>query len=286
MQTVLNAWATACQRHLRTRLEPPPWTIFYDGRNAWHLNPETARLPAHAPAPTTLTFAGKRLPPLLRVVNDKNLWVPDREALPLKIVAVAMPFAKDQKSVIVIPLPSLYRTVAGADQAKILDELFLGLAIHEFTHTRQLVAAAQRINRLRTKYRLPDSLDDNIVETAFGKNEAYKRFYVKEKEHLSRAVLAANPQDCQREIRQALAISQQRRERFFVGDKNGWAELEDIFLAMEGVAMWTQFQITRDRAPRGEDWLKTLVTLSARHDSWSQEEGLALFLLIDRLAPN
>jgi hypothetical protein len=30
MQTVLNAWATACQRHLRTRLEPPPWTIFYD----------------------------------------------------------------------------------------------------------------------------------------------------------------------------------------------------------------------------------------------------------------
>ena len=40
-----------------------------------------------------------------------------------------------------------------------------------------------------------------------------------------------------------------------------------------------------ERAPSGEEWLKTLITLSERHDAWSQEQGLRLFLLIDRLVP-
>jgi hypothetical protein len=54
---------------------------------------------------------------------------------------------------------------------------------------------------------------------------------------------------------------------------------------MEGLAMWVQYRTARERAPSGEEWLKTLITLSERHDAWSQEQGLGLFLLIDRLVP-
>ena len=80
-------------------------------------------------------------------------------------------------------------------------------------------------------------------------------------------------------------MSQRRKDRFFVGDKEWYSSLEDIFLAMEGLAMWVQYRTARERAPSGEEWLKTLITLSERHDAWSQEQGLGLFLLIDRLVP-
>jgi hypothetical protein len=49
--------------------------------------------------------------------------------------------------------------------------------------------------------------------------------------------------------------------------------------------MWAQYRTARQRAPAAEDWLQTLAVLSARSDSWSQKEGLGLFLLIDRLVP-
>jgi hypothetical protein len=39
------------------------------------------------------------------------------------------------------------------------------------------------------------------------------------------------------------------------------------------------------RKPTGEDWLTTFVTLSERADAWSQQDGLALLVLIERLAP-
>ena len=86
-------------------------------------------------------------------------------------------------------------------------------------------------------------------------------------------------------MEQVLASTRKRKERFFVGDKAGYSDLEDLFLAMEGMAMWVQFQTARDRAPAGEDWLKTLIKLSEQTDAWSQEQWLRLFLLIDRLVP-
>jgi hypothetical protein len=83
-----------------------------------------------------------------------------------------------------------------------------------------------------------------------------------------------------------LASSQKRKERFFVGDKGGYSDLEDIFLAMEGMAMWVQYRTARERAQAGEDWLKTLIKVLERTGAWSQEEGLGLFLMIDRLVPD
>jgi hypothetical protein len=54
---------------------------------------------------------------------------------------------------------------------------------------------------------------------------------------------------------------------------------------MEGLAMWVQYRTARARALAGEDWLTTFITLGERHDAWSQQDGLALLVLIERLAP-
>jgi len=196
-----------------------------------------------------------------------------------------MLYADEQKPFMIIPLPPLYRKLGGGDQAPALDELFLGMSLHELAHTRQLVYAAQRIERLRVQNNLPESIDDNLIENTFSKNDDYRRLYEEERQHLTRAILADDLAVCRGALAQALSVSRQRRERFFVGNNNFYGDLEDIFLALEGLGMWVHYQMARDRAPKGQDWRQTLASLAERTDAWSQEEGLALFLLIDRLVP-
>jgi len=286
MQTVLNNWERACRHDLHVSTEPLPWIIFYDQDQAYHLMPEVGRLPPHELTPVSLRFAGRTFR-LTRVAHQRGrLWVPDREAIDIATPkAAAMPYHNDQRSFFIAPLPALYRRLAGAEQASDLDELFLGLTAHESTHTRQLAYAARRIERLRARYKLPESLDDNTIERELRTNDEYKSLYNEERKLISAAIMTGDLADCRRRVADILESARVRRARFFVGDKAGYSDLEDTFLAMEGMAMWVQYRTARQRAPAREEWLTTLVRLSERTDAWSQEEGLGLFLLIDRLVP-
>ena len=288
IQDVLDNWERACRRDLHVSAEPLPWIIFYDDIQAWHLKPDERLLPPHKVSSVSLRFTGRTYTLIQVAHQGDRLWAPGREAIRIDLAkprAAAMPYGNDQKSFFIAPLPALYHRLASADQASNLDELFLGIAAHELTHTRHLVYGVQQIKRLRARYKLPESLDDNIIEQEFGANDEYKRLYGEERKLMTSAIMAGDLDDCRRKVEQVLSSSQRRKERFFVGDKKGYSDLEDIFLAMEGMAMWVQYRTARKRAPAGEDWLKTLVTLSERTDAWSQEEGLGLFLLIDRLVP-
>jgi hypothetical protein len=288
MQAVLDNWEAVCRRDLRIPAEPLPWIIFYDEDLAWHLQPETRLLPPHEISTHSLRFTGKAYP-LVRVAHQNGkVWVPDREPLPVDVakpLATAMPYGNERNSFFIAPLPGLFHKLAGPNQARNLNELFLGLTAHELTHTRHFVYAMAQISRLRLRYKLPEHLDDNMIQQEFGARDEYKRLYDEEGELLTKAILASDPDDVRRAAGQALLVSQKRKERFFVGGKDGYSDLEDIFLAMEGLAMWAQYRTARERAPSGEDWLKTFIALSERHDAWSQEEGLALLVLIERLAP-
>lgn len=288
IQSVLNNWEAVCRRELRIAAEPLPWIIFYDEHSAWHLQSEKRWLPPHEVSPHSLRFMGDTYP-LIRVAHQGGrLWVPDRGPLPVDVAkpqVAAMPYDDERKSFFVAPLPGLFHKLAGPDQARNLDDLFLGTAAHELTHTRHYAYAMPQITRLRLRYKLPESFDDNIIQQEFGVNDEYKAVYDAERKLLTRAILARDLDDCRQAVGEALLVSQKRKDRFFVGDKQGYSSLEDIFLAMEGLAMWVQYRTARERAPSGEEWLKTLITLSERTDAWSQEHGLGLFLLMDRLVP-
>ena len=288
MQAVLNNWEAVCRRDLRIPAQPLAWIIFYDEDQAWHVNPETRLLPHHEVSSHSLRFTGKAYL-LVRVAHQRGtVWVPDREPLPVDVAkprVAAMPYDRDRHSFFIAPLPGLFHRLAGPDQARNLDELFLGAAAHELTHTRHLVYARPQIRQLRLRYKLPEHLDDNIIQREFEANDEYKRLYDEERELLTKAILASDLDDVRRAAGQVLLLSQRRKERVFVGDKDGYSDLEDIFLAMEGLALWVHYRTARERAPSEEDWLKTFITLSERSDAWSQEEGLALFVLIDRLTP-
>ena len=82
----------------------------------------------------------------------------------------------------------------------------------------------------------------------------------------------------------ALAMVRERHARYFTGPTAAYAELESLFLTMEGVGQWAAYRLARMNAGGNDAEALRLVRDNKRY--WSQDQGLALFLLVDALVPN
>ena len=63
------------------------------------------------------------------------------------------------------------------------------------------------------------------------------------------------------------------------------AEAEDIFLTLEGSAQWAALSVAGRSAGRRCDPRAVFGSFGWRGKWWSQNEGFALFMALDRLAP-
>ncbi len=80
----------------------------------------------------------------------------------------------------------------------------------------------------------------------------------------------------------AFDIMQARRQKFFIGKDAIYTQVEDIFLTMEGAANWAAYRSAKAEGMSETDALKLICRSGKR---WSQDEGLALFLLVDSFLP-
>jgi hypothetical protein len=82
--------------------------------------------------------------------------------------------------------------------------------------------------------------------------------------------------------REMLALAKTRRDKHFVENDASLAELEDIFLTMEGSAQWLGYQWLIDPKGGNQSQADAFARFAFHSDFWSQNQGLAMFLLIDR----
>ncbi|HEX2091377.1 MAG TPA: hypothetical protein VHG28_03205, partial [Longimicrobiaceae bacterium] len=135
------------------------------------------------------------------------------------------------------------------------------------------------------RYVFPEDINDDIVQTRFDSVPGFRAAYEAERDLLLRAVLEPDPARRREIARSALAAARERRARYFTGENAFYAELEDLFLNMEGVASWSAFMLARKRAGPGATDAEILARMRGSGRYWSQDEGLALILVIDRLLP-
>ncbi len=286
IQTALDAWQVACRSDLRITQPTLPWIIIHDEARAWHINPQRNILPRHTRTSQNVRFFGRTYE-VLEVINNGSVWVPGREPVAVLPRTVTMLYADETKPFFMMGAPAFQERALRVNALDSVDfrNLLIGGVLHELTHTRQLPRVVPQIKQLQSKGKYPKSLDDNVIQRAFAGNDEFRGMYDEECEHFSAAVLARNPIMARAEAKKGLEVMGRRRQRFFVGEYDGWSEMEEVLLALEGSAMWVQFQSARRLAPRGQPWLETLDALGRRTDAWSQAEGLVLFLLIDRFGP-
>lgn len=205
-------------------------------------------------------------------------------APPPKVGPIAFASARGATRYFAIGLPSVWRA-AGVTSTIGLERLMDGVMLHELVHTRQFHFANPTLKAISARYGLGDDIDDDSLQARFGKDPAYRAAYFNERDMLFAAAAASSDAEARRLAGEALKMMRARHQRWFVGGDARWAALDDIFLTMEGAGQWLAYAWLT--SPAGEKLPRATALRGVRRDGkqWSQDQGLALFLTIDRLVP-
>ena len=277
VQIGLSAWERATREFLRVSPTPLPWIILVNRSCAFHLGATRGRLPPRAMAiKNPLRFANRAVT-VHATGNTPRVWLPRHDMIEAKPLAMASLY-DGARIFLTLALPDLWREEAKAAADPTFDRFSLGIMVHELVHTRQLVAVGNRIDELRRSSAMPVTLDDDIIEKRFKSMPGFPEMLEQERDLLYQASEAPTEWKQRDLARQAVELAQQRRTKYFVGENERYRELEGLFLAMEGVAVWSHYRLALIE-PR-------IVFDRNRITSWSEDEGFALFLTIDRLVPD
>jgi len=206
-----------------------------------------------------------------------------KNSIPAGIVAMEDSDQETGQEFFVMSLPSIWEA-AGA--MKPGDDGLTAVFLHEFSHSRQGPALKPVIDAATAKYRVPDYFNDDSLQKRFENDPAYVAVYEKEAGLLYRA--AAEPDDAKaRELaKQALDLMEARQKRWFTGEDAMWKPWDDIYLTMEGFGQWNAYAWLSDPKGGGMSRDAARDKMRGKRRWWSQEEGLGLFLVIDRFVPD
>jgi hypothetical protein len=212
--------------------------------------------------------------------HNGTIKLPDGNEVPPQLMTFAGSY-DGQKPFLIQALPPVWRAVERHRDNPQLDRLMRAVFVHEMTHTVQTKAFGERLTEIEKQYALKD-LNDDIVQDRFKSNPEYVAAFKAELDALY--AVSAEPDPARRRVlaRDALRMAQERRARYFTGETAWLAEIEEIFLGMEGAANWAAFRAAILDGATREEAIK-LINRGGR--IWSQDEGLALFLAVDALMP-
>lgn len=116
---------------------------------------------------------------------------------------------------------------------------------NEIVHTRQVAQFSQRIDELRERYAFPEDWNDDIVEERFKDVPGFREAHEAETDTLYRA--SSEPDSVRKRalVGEALDMVRARQAEYFTGSHAVYRDLEELFLNMEGVAVWAAYELAR-----------------------------------------
>jgi hypothetical protein len=276
-------WETVSRDALKLPPSPAPWMVFYDAACAWHIGFDRSRLEQQSVlAPVTFSWNGAPLE-LRAVAHGGQVRLPDGSEWPARENTARASFYRGTEATFfVVATPEAWRRDAGLAADPLVDEFFLGVAMHELTHTRHLPVVAARVKDVAARHGLSTvTLDDDVIQDTFGGDTRVRSEFEAERDLFFAAAAESAPDTRRALIRKGLERARARRARYFAGDKSHYRELEDIFLSLEGAGQWASYALAR----HSRSAVDAVAFVRDTKRYWSQEEGLALFLLLDVEVP-
>jgi len=263
LEGALDNWRQAEPRWLGLAPQPLPTVAAIDGQ-CTHLLPQ-----GRFDRATAQRHAGTAI-------------LPDGAKAPLGPIS----FASGEGGYFAMSVPSVWRA-AGVTSEFGLERMMNGVLLHEMMHIRQAALASQAMAGAASAAGVSDDeLTDDIVQERFGGDPEYAAAWGAERDALLAAAAAPTDAEARELAAKALELMRARRARWFTGDKAGFGRMDDVFLTMEGMGQWLIYRYFQ--SPEGGALLPGDALRGVRRNGrwWSQDEGLALMLTIDRLLPN
>ena len=253
IQGALDDWDVASREFLQLEPAPLPWMVFIDTACVWHVAVDArgdAGLAATlAPAGAPLRFAGGTAE-VLGVAHTGTARLPGGQEVPAAPLSFAAPYG-GEGAFFVIGMPSVWMRDPRHASDPGLGWLMNAVFVHEMTHTRQVGPVYRRIDALAARIPDPESLDDDVIQKRFDSLPGFRESIEAERALLYRAHEAPDSLARAGMVRDAIAAANGRRTRWFSGADSVYAELDDVFLDMEGAAQWAAYQVAPPpRRPR------------------------------------
>jgi hypothetical protein len=287
IQRALDGWDLVRRDFLKLEPGPLPWIVLFDASCQWHLNPTDPKLIADARSlpPSTLKFDGDSVD-VRALAHSGTVLLPNRVEIPIEVKASTALYRNGRMTFLVMSMPSVWHAQRGGPRNPHLDEYLQGAFTHEMTHTRQLVPINRRLRQLIGSADVPDRLNDDAIQDRFQKESGFARSIERERDTLFRAAGLTDPA-LRREIAsRALAMIRERQARYYTGRNAPYAEIESLFLTMEGAGQWAAYKLIKARGVVGASDAEAIRLVRDNRRYWSQDQGLAVFLLLDVLVPN
>lgn len=214
-----------------------------------------------------------------------TVLLPNGSQIPNRVVSFAAPVnGSSSVGFFVMSLPSVWRShniQSGLGLERLMDVILL----HEMSHTRQFYFANPTMDAISARYHLGEDIGDDSIQDTFSKDPVYVKEYERERDLLYKAAAAPTNGEAREYAREALDVMRRRRQSWFTGSRVYWNSVDDLFLAMEGIGQWTGYAWLTD--PNGPNLRPSFALSEVRRkrNHWTQDEGLALILVVDRLVP-
>jgi hypothetical protein len=264
-----------------------PWMVLYDTTCTWHVAPSDTTLDAPR-VDVGLVFRDNQVD-VRATPHGGMVQLPTGDSLPPQPLAYTTLLEASETPLVIFAMPDVWAQHPGfaSDDARSeIPTFWKGVLAHELVHTRQLAPVAQRLEELQSRFDLPESMDDDIVQTRFGEDPEFQAAMLQEIQLWHRA--ASEPgRSAQRELaRQALSMARNRRARFFRDSNLVYFEVEGLFLALEGAASWAAFLQMNAQRLQNEDATQILSEYDSMNTAWVQAYGLLIYAVLDRFVPN
>lgn len=257
------AWRYAALEILKVEDPPSPIAIFFDASCVW--STEELYLDGRAPRWNVSPHAG-------------TIHLPSGETMPPVITSFAAPHG-DNGAFFVMSTPSVWR--AGGVKSEIdLGTFMVAVLLHEISHTSQVGTYMSRVTMLEKAGDFGEDLSDDVLQETFGADTGFASSVKRETDLLFRAATVADEAQAQSLAREARDSIVARRDSY--RDQRELHELEDLFLTLEGSAQWVATTWLTSADGGAVDLEVALRDFGRRTGYWSQVQGLALFLVIDR----
>jgi hypothetical protein len=217
-----------------------------------------------------------------RELHNDTLILPDQSVVPLNIMSFAAEIPNSTKSFFVMPLPGFWKQAGVTSKELGLENLVTGVFLHEFSHSQQMQNFGKKMTEYEKQTNFPAAFSDDIVQHLFSKDSSYLKFY---KSEIALFYSSVNNKALDKEsVKKGFLVFKQRQAAYFKGDYEILQSIDDFFLTMEGLGQYTMYVWLVH--PRGANISKDIAIEGVRRGGkwWSQDEGFALFLILDKLA--
>lgn len=261
----IAAWERVRTGYLHLAVESHPTMVLFDDR---------CRFEAKAGAK----------PQWRGTVHDGKIRLPDGSDIPPMVISSTSQNDTTHEIFFVMALPPIWiasKAVGMHDEAGLT-----AVFVHEYSHVEQLPVLQPLFDSASKHFAPPKQLSDDRLQQLFEHDTAYAAAYAKERDLL---YAAANEPDSAKALafaREAYASMVARQQRWFVGENAVWKPYDDLFLTMEGLGQWDAYAWLSDPRGGAMSRIDAQNKMRGKRHWWTQDEGLALFLVIDRFLPS